>query len=249
MPDKVIKMKPEDYLENGVFSPAKAKLSLYKYSEFEETIYLDVDGLLLKELDFEIKEFATHVNGYSDLENDRTEFNLWVTPQQAYEKYNIPKENKLAGTNSSFMAWTKKGEKVFKKALENLSNPFQLNELRYQWGQSKCQPDELYLNIALAQLGTKIEEINPLYTKKRGKPYSGATEIMKKYILCCWGGLEFNHHEISGTGNSKTGLYNQLCRQNFLKVYGEDLFYDHFYALISKKIYEKGIKKFNYELL
>lgn len=237
MPDVLKKIDYDDCHENGKLSPAKAKLSIWKYSDYEETIYLDVDGLLLRELDFDIHGFMIHVNGYSSLDHDNMDVNLWVEPKKLYEKYQIPKENRLAGTNSSFMAWDKSGVKVLKKALENLSNPVPLDDLRYQWGKSGCQPDELYINVALAQFGIEPEG-EYLYTKKRKGGYSGDTEIRKKHVLCCWGGLEFNAHEISGTGSIKTGLYNKLCAENFKNTGVE--FNDHFYSLINDKIYAKA---------
>lgn len=243
MPDKLIAIKDEDCIVNGKLSPAMAKLSLWKYSEYDQTIYLDVDGLLMRELDFEFKYFTTHVNGYLTIDDEVSDINLWVKPKLAYEKYNIPKENRLPGTNSSFMAWDKDGIEVFKKALENLSNPVPISSLRYEWGKSNCQPDELYINIALAQLGFEPEQINPLFTRKRKQgAYVGLTKILESfYVLCCWGGLEFNAFEISGTGNIKTGLYNNLSTGYFNKVHGENTFYDHFFSLINNKIYVKGI--------
>lgn len=242
IPDKIIPMNYEDCHVNGKLSIAKAKLSLWRYSDFEETIYLDVDGVCLRELDFPINYFGIQVNGYSDLANDNTEANLWVIPKVAYEKYQIPAFNRLPGTNSSIMAWDQRGVEVFVKALENLENPIPVNELRYQWGRTNTDPDELYVNVALAQIGFEPEQVNYLFTNKRRGVYTGFDKIIESYVICCWGGLEFNHHEISGKGSPTSGLYNNLMRQAFIKVYGEDWFYDHFYSIIGKKIYVKGIK-------
>jgi len=243
LPDKLTEINTEDLMESGKISPAKAKLSLWKYSEFDETIYLDVDGCLIRELDFQFKGFTTQINGYSSLEDDNTKANLWVRPEQVYEKYSIPKTNKLAGSNSSFMAWDKEGIAVLKKALENLANPIPVNELRYKWGKSNAQPDELYLNIAMAQLGIEPEPLNVLYTKSRSKGgYDGIDKVKELfYVICCWGGLEFNAHEISGTGNLRTGMYNKQMAEYYKKIYGGDLFNDHFYSLINKKIYNYAI--------
>lgn len=244
MPDTLVQIKDEDCFTDGRLDPAKAKLSLWKYSDYEETIYLDVDGCLLKELDFEFKYFTTHVNGYLSKDDEVSDINLWVKPDILYRKYGIPETNKLPGTNSSFMAWDKKGIDVFKRALRNYENPVPLDSLTYQWGKSKCQPDELYLNVALAQLGYQPEPLNVLFTRRRNAKggYVGLTYIQQNfYVLCCWGGLEFNAFEISGSGNIRSGLYNLLMTKNFEKVIGVNTFYDHFYALITKKIYAKGI--------
>lgn len=240
MPDTLVQIKDEDCMTNGKLNPAKAKLSLFKYSEYDETIYLDVDGLLLKELDFAIKGFLIHVNGYLGIDDEITDVNLWVEPKKVYEKYGIPKENKLPGTNSSFMAWDKKGAEVLKLALKFLSDPISLDELRYQWGKSKCQPDELYINAAIAKLGQEPQG-SYLFTRRRKNGGYVGLEAIKKdfFVLCCWGGLEFNAHEISGTGNMNTGLYNKLCKDYFSKLGYE--FYDHFFSLINDKIYARGI--------
>lgn len=238
--DKVIKIQYEDCHIKGKLSPALAKLSLWKYSEFDETIFLDVDGLIFKDLaDIQFTgDFHTIVNGYSSLELDNRGVNLWVEPKLVYEKYDIPEENELPGTNSSFMYW--KDSTVFEQALMNFSNPVSIAELRYKWGRSNAQPDELYLNVALAQLGIRADIEKPLYTSKRREGvYLGFEKIKAQYYgICCWGGLEFNSFEISGTGDIRSGLYNNLMREYYQKVYGEDCYQNHFYTLIKNKIYE-----------
>ena len=51
--DQVLKLEASDYLLNGDFNPYYAKTTIYHYSPFEETLFLDVDGIFFNEF----KEF------------------------------------------------------------------------------------------------------------------------------------------------------------------------------------------------
>lgn len=255
--DKVIKMDESDYLKDGKLYPAKAKLSLYDYSEFEETIYLDVDGCCVRDLnelfdrcDELGKPFQVQVNGISTKDKDNLDASLWVKPKQIFEKYEIDEDAQLPGTNSSFWYFKKCEESsaLFEKALENLSNPFEVRELRYQWGRSGTQPDELYMNIALGQLGY-MPNIEPvLYLRKRdmnGRS-RGLDEIQANYyVIGCWGDENYNHWEISGTGQVNSGLYNKhvsICWNTYYKnssKFGKP--YD-FFSLIGGKVFGNKIK-------
>lgn len=248
--DKITKMEYSDCHEpDGKIFPAKAKLSLFKYSEFDQTIYLDVDGLLLKDITPLFDQntfFQVQVNGVSTLENDNLDASLWVKSKQIFEKFDLKEGSEIPGTNSSFWYFTKEADTLFNQALTNLETPFRINELRYKWGQSGAQPDELYMNIALAQLGLMPDMKPVLYLRKRGTgKYVGLDQIEKDfYILGCWGNVDYNHFEISGTGDKTTGLYNKICAANYEKFYGDrKLFTDHFYQLITKKVYSNVLRK------
>jgi len=253
--DKIIKIAETDCRKDGKLYPALAKLSMNKYSEFEETIYLDVDGVVVKDITplfDKCKEkglyFQVQVNGISTKEFDNLDASLWVKPEQIFKKYKLNDDVQIPGTNSSFQYWVKckESDKLFAQALKNLSKPFELRELRYSWGMSNTQPDELYMNIALAQVGL-IPNIEPvLYIRKRntGGRMSGLDEIAKdRYVICCFGGVQYNHAEISGTGDSRTGLYNKHLINCYKTVYGESVkFVDSFYRLINDKVYNKPVK-------
>ena len=255
--DKVIQLDQKDYLEDGRLFPAKAKLSLYKYSEFDEAIYLDVDGCLIKDLNPLFKEcnekglpFQVQVNGISTKDHDNLDASLWVKPSQIFDKYEVSEDAELPGTNSSFWYIKKDGltESLFNLALENLNNPFNVRELRYKWGNSGTQPDELYMNISLAQHGI-IPNIEPvMYFRKRGEGsgYLGLDMIQeKRYVIGCWGDENYNHHEISGTGQVNSGLYNKHvsnCWNTYYKnrvKFGKP--YD-FFSLIGGKVFGNKIR-------
>lgn len=252
--DKVIQMDRKDTHLNDKLYPAKAKLSMYKYSEFDETIYLDVDGVVIKDIKplfercFELGlPYQVQVNGVSTLLNDNLDSSLWVKPEQAIKKYALPNDVVLPGTNSSFQYFkkSKEAKALFTQALKNLANPFHINELRYKWGHSNTQPDELYMNIALAQTGI-MPNIEPvLYLRKRGfgVGHNDLEAIQKGYyVIGCWGDATYNHHEISGTGDKRSGLYNKVCIDAYRLFYGDRPFNDHFNLLIKHKVFAKPIK-------
>lgn len=255
--DKVIHLDRNDYLNDGRLYPAKAKLSLYKYSEFDETIYLDVDGCCIKDLNLLFEEckqlgqpFQVQVNGVSTKEFDNLDASLWVKPEQIFKKYKLKEDAEIPGTNSSFWYFkkSKKAESLYDKALKNLSKPFTVRELRYTWGHSNTQPDELYMNIALAQMGM-MPDIKPvLYLRKRGTggQQNGLDQIQKNYyIIGCWGDENYNHHEISGTGQINSGLYNKHVANCYRILYGESIKFgkpNDYHSLIKGKVFSNPIK-------
>lgn len=247
--DIVTIIKPEDWHENGKISICKAKLSIYDLSAFDEWIYLDVDGLVVKDLTplFEQeKDFQIQVNGVSTKDHDNEDASLWVKNSIIWEHYSLTDDTILPGTNSSFhfCRKSKETEKLFKEAKKAFSNPIPLNQHRYKWGHSGQQPDELYMNVALAKTNM-LPDIKPvLYIRRRdmGGKNLGLEEVQKDYfIICCFGGLEYNHHTISGNGDRNTGLYNKCCIMNYNEFYGDVKYQNHFYRLIKEKVYVKKI--------
>ncbi len=248
--DKVIKLDYSDYTtDSGKLFPAKAKLSIFDYSEFDKTLYLDVDGVSIKDIRplFDLPGyFQCQVNGVSTLEHDNLDASLWVKIEKVFEKFNLPADTKVPGTNSSFQYFTKSKEaaKLYGYAKNNLTNhSFELNELRYTWGHSKTQPDELYMNIALAQVGL-IPDMKPvLYLRRRNQGGTRTSfDVIKDnyYIIGCWGDQTYNHHEISGTGDRRSGLYNKVCWDAYNKL--GLTFQDSFHQLIKHKVYGNPIR-------
>ena len=101
------------------------------------------------------------------------------------------------------------------------------------------------LKSQLAKIGL-VPDMKPvLYIRRRdmGGKNLGLEDIQKDYyVLCCYGGLEYNHHTISGTGDRTSGLYNKLNILNYQKIYGDIKYSLHFYKLISQKVYVKPVK-------
>lgn len=145
-------------MEQLKFVPAKGKLGIYKYAAFDENIFLDVDAVCIKPIEnlfdkCQGKEFATQVFDYCDSKATDFPNMLWAHPREAWKHFGLAEDARLPATNSSFI-YFKKGkiaEEIFETARrELLTNPLHRDSHRMKWG--KGQPDELYLNVALAKL-------------------------------------------------------------------------------------------------
>jgi hypothetical protein len=192
----------------GAYNPGKAKLSIYKYLEFDENIYLDVDGAAIKDLnplfdeceatgEFFLTQYLTHITGV------KSEFKemMWAYPKDIWEAYGFNEQTQLPATNSSFMYIKKceQAEAFFKQAVENISNPMPFEKHRLKWGQGKIrwQPDELYLNITMAQFGIlgKLRQDYPIFFNNQYTPRM-MEQLNNYYLIGMYGGLNFTHHTL-----------------------------------------------------
>jgi len=184
------------------FDPAFAKMNLYKYIAFDHTIYLDVDGLCVRDLEFLFQECIGMEGGYyTDLINKGRlggtfKDMAWATPDIIWEKFKLDKDAVMPFTNSSFQYIKKctETEILFDTILDCYNSRFELKDLKHTWG--KGQPDELYLNIALTKCN--IMPVLPL-TKKvvalRNKAVKGMDDITKEsFILGLYGIKNIHTH-------------------------------------------------------
>lgn len=209
------KIRPRQIVEK--VAPAKIKTRLIQWSEFDKTIYLDVDGLTTKPLEplFELckdGEYYAQWAGKGKKGEDWGQM-IWAHSNDIYDHYKLPPDCTMRFINSSFQYFKKNtiAEKVFEQAYQNLQNPIPITGLRNPWGNS--QPDELYMNIAFAQLG-----ISPrldacyrpiLFTLNSVHPGDINKEVGNYYGLGLWGDKRTNH------GHAIT-LYDKLLK-NYCK--------------------------------
>lgn len=174
--------------------PAKIKSQIYDISPFEETLYLDVDGIALKDITPLITElkkhnYYTHVVGEHKLgESNKMSSMLWAYANDIMAHYGLHKDTVLPATNSSIV-WFKKCDEVknlYEQLKQNLSNPIPLKNLRYQWGGT--QPDELYLNIALAQTGIKYPREKYMFFGSQFVNKTFEQLVEENYFLSTFGG-------------------------------------------------------------
>ena len=139
--------------------PGRFKVSLYDRIPFDHTLFLDVDALCLRDigptLDSFInddKPYRCFVYGYynKDSENEMP-LMIWAYKDDIWNHYGLS-DHTLPASQSSLQYIRKSEfcEKLFNQIQENFDNPIPLDSLRNKWGGT--QPDELYLNVALAQL-------------------------------------------------------------------------------------------------
>lgn len=195
--DNFISVTPDYYTSAGKFDPAKAKLNLYSLLPYDNNLYVDVDSLSLTDLQQLIDRFTqlgykylTHIMGTHTLsQGDVIDSMLWANAGVIWEKYGLQDTAVLPAVNSSFQ-WIVKGEeaeKIFSTALDCYADPIPLDSLRNKWG--GAQPDELYINIALAKLG--LNPAAPFDVMFFGDKISGKpmTRIQQEYyFLSIYGG-------------------------------------------------------------
>ena len=134
------------------FEPGFAKIKAYNYSVFEETIFLDVDGICLKDIeplfDHCKKYYHTEVIGSGKIE-EKIEYAHWANNKETWEVFGLSPDQTYFAVQSSFQYFRKCKEmdalaKSFKKEFnfpkENLTN---------EWG--KSIPDELIIGGACAK--------------------------------------------------------------------------------------------------
>lgn len=195
--------------DNRLF-PAKLKLSLYDYIAFDETIYLDVDGMVVKDITplFETKaNISGDIQGvYERAQGDAFEGLKWCRPATIWAHYQLPENAKLPAINSSYM-FIRKCEEIkllFAQAHDNLMlNPIHTDKHWHSWGHKKpykvTQPDELYFDVAMAQLGIVPEHRIAVYFRLiiDGGEVLKIEDVRKNYYAVgLFGDLRTNHRSV-----------------------------------------------------
>lgn len=147
----------------GRIFPAKLKTQFYELVPFDEFIYLDVDGCILKDITplFEQKaNIVTDVQAVYDRSmGNEFKHMKWCRPDVVWSHYGLSESDLMPAINSSFMFVRKceEMESLFAQAHYNLMiNPIPKEKHWHTWGRVSRdkvnQPDELYINVAMAQL-------------------------------------------------------------------------------------------------
>ncbi len=197
--DLVIPVTDEEKYYNGRVDIGKLKLSLYDRLPFDENIYLDVDGMALNDIEFifeDLKEktFVTHVHSLLGKNDEYDKKNMWASPQTIWEKHRLKEDAVFPHTNSSFQYIKKcdENKKLFDLALKYFLDPIPYHNLINHWHVGG-QPDELYMNIAMAELGVTGKgdrDYLIMGNKFDSRPMHQLRELFP--ILCLLGHARFN---------------------------------------------------------
>lgn len=195
-------IRPNKNIEAGY-----AKVHLYDYLAFDESIYLDVDGVVFKNIDNLFEQ-----NQDFKVQGDELH---WVDGQEQLKaKYGT---NNVQGSNSSIM-FIRKGEqceKLFNEAQKAIKNP--IKDLANSW--FGMQPDELYLGVGMDKANVKEPYFDGKYLLylRRRIDYQGLTkldDIKEQFIgVGVYGNKTYNHH-------LSYKLYNQENQRNWMQILG-----------------------------
>jgi hypothetical protein len=145
-------MAPENCMHNGKFSPGMAKLNAMLASPYDETVYLDVDGLALHSIEGlfnQGKPFACDVHQRGDLRG--VDVSHWATNSDFAEHYEIDLQTDCVEPQTSFMYsdGTSFGSReIIRAAIYSMDFPE--SKLKNTWGDTI--PDELAIMAACAQM-------------------------------------------------------------------------------------------------
>jgi hypothetical protein len=200
--DTLIEIPSEVLNYKGRVDPAFVKLSIYDYLPYDYNLVLDVDALALQDLeplmDRLIDEggpYYAHLLGKITLQQQGPNINYWLKAETMWSHFHIDEAAVMPCVNSSFQFIKKcsQAEELYHTALEDYANQIPLASLSIQWGGG--QPDELYMNVALAKHGIDPSiEVNPLFMANKISNEK-ETEIKSKYYLLC---LYGNKRQIRG---------------------------------------------------
>jgi hypothetical protein len=152
----------EDIYTNKKLDPGKVKVNLYKYLPYDRNLYLDVDAIALKDIQPMIdelaqsgKDYISHCVGYHTIDKGRDFKEMqWAYADKMWEHFGLPSDAVMPAINSS-MQWIVKGsqtQELYQQARHlYMDKTMEVKDLRQKWGGG--QPDELYMNVALAILG------------------------------------------------------------------------------------------------
>lgn len=197
---------------NDRFSPATAKLNLYPYFKYDETIYLDADTMVINDITplFQLCVDDYYTSIYGIIQPEQTESNkmLWMDITAMRQKYQL-NGNVIPATNSSFqfVRKSKIAEQVFNTAKGFIYDPIPVIDLKMTWGNNRGrksqsrhnagQPDELYLNAALATMNLVPGlEIEPLCYKMRSSGRVPVEVIQSHYAISFYGGKQVQNPSI-----------------------------------------------------
>lgn len=209
--DEVKFLSEDEYKTDGKIDPAKIKTDLYSYLPYDETLYLDVDGVVLKDIQPLITDLSkekghilTDVLGKGK-RGEKFNYDIWATHEDMWKFFSLDEDSILPTTQSSYMyiKKCKKSEEVFKKAKSYFKKGFDKRKLLENWGGTI--PDELIFNGTFAKLGYIPEtEIKPIFFGFNKGPVLSPTEIEERYYIL----------SIYGNGSGRT-----LTRPRYLELY------------------------------
>lgn len=150
-----------EWLESVPSDPGLFKAKIGSNLPFEHTLFLDVDALCLQPLEplFERLissgvHYATYIHETYNINSPNIlPMMFWAYREDIWQHYGFDYKTKFPATQSSiqYIRKCEKTNELYDLFNEAFANPIPLERLRNKWGGG--QPDELYLNVALAKQG------------------------------------------------------------------------------------------------
>lgn len=150
-----------ELLSGDPSDPGRYKAGIYDVMPFDHTLFLDVDALCLQPIEPLFDKliesdayYATFINEVYDITSPNILPQMWWAYRtDIWEHYDFDHTTRFPATQSSiqYIRRCDKTAEMYRLFQESFDNPIPLDRLRNKWGGG--QPDELYLNVALAKMG------------------------------------------------------------------------------------------------
>jgi hypothetical protein len=216
-----------DQVDNSVFDkierydfkpddPGVNKTILFDITPFEKTIYLDVDGVCLKDIsplfnELEEQKVFAQVIDYGKKE-DKITYSEWADNATVWNHFKLKEEAVLCGTQTSIIYFdkSKEAKAFFKDLKKNYSKPLPKEKYLLLWGFKKHHPDELYYSGTMAQHDIVPDKrIQPIFFPDK---VESVTKILSDYYVL-----------------------SQFGGQSLVRPYAHDLYNRHLSAIMRSK--------------
>lgn len=193
--DHIIQIASDDIQCDGKFSPARIKCRMSNYTPFENTIYLDVDGCAINDLNLLMnacietgQPYLTCVIDYGSKTKTEYDYNIWATNNDIWAHFDLGDTDIIPSLNSSFAFFNNSPEaKSFMATVQAFDKKrMPMDKLMWTWGKrtgpKDVYPDELSYMAACAkmQLDPKFTPMPILFSQK---PVTDFTAVKKNYFL------------------------------------------------------------------
>jgi hypothetical protein len=208
--------------EAGSIDNCLAKIKLFERSPFDQTLYLDVDGVMLKNPEdlftrFEGKTIWTQPMGTGTKDHNITY--TWAPNEIVWERFKL-KEDTLFTTCQTSIIYFEKGKEskeFFKKLHSNYKQKLKPIEYREMWGRSKQHPDELYYSVTMAQMGISLEELSPIFFPEKVEKIS--TIEANYYVLSMYGGNNVKPYALAYYDRIMQSILGKRGLNHYYKAY------------------------------
>ena len=170
--DWIKEVDKEDYTGLNGFCPAKAKLAMYKYSTYKQTLYVDADSLCFQDL----TALFSKLKGNAFKSNNVNDYTQWTDDNHFKDFFGVEVGDTI---NSSWIYF--ENNKVFKQAQKFYAKGFDITKLKQKWGNSI--PDELMLNGAIQNLAVNPKVDFPVMFFDDRKDTRDTTQLMEDFYF------------------------------------------------------------------
>lgn len=182
-----------EHFDFNLQDPGLNKINLFELSPFENTLYLDVDGVCLKDIStlFEQLEGSDVFAQVIDFgkKDDKITYSEWADNPTVWEHFKLKDDAILCGLQTSVIYFnrSKVSLSFFKQLKENYNNKLPKEKYLLMWGFKKHHPDELYYSGTMAQCDILPDKrIQPVFFPDK---VESVTKIFSDhYILSHFGG-------------------------------------------------------------